>query len=211
MGACLSSKNTVKEEKKETPSGQQFEWKIVMIGNPDVGKTTMFNKYTDGCAPVELSSYEAKVKKIQVHGTPVTLTVSDIAGQERFRTITSSFYEDTKGVIIVYDICTQSTFNTELDAWIEEARRYAPDSAIILVGNKIDRITEREVKAELAQEKARKTNLLYIETSALTGKNVEEAFDKLIERIWKMQTNNINDDDDPNAKAAQQSADSDDE
>ena len=90
--------------------------------------------------------------------------------------MTSSYFKGSKGVLIVYDITNYSSFES-VDRWINEFRMKSEEnSAIILVGNKNDIEEERKVTKEEGEEKAKKYNLAFFETSAKDGKNVEEAF-----------------------------------
>jgi len=99
-------------------------------------------------------------------------------GQERFRTITSSFYQGADGVIEVYDISNHDSFDS-IQKWNQEAERYAPDSIKILVGNKCDRTTERTVSDDEAREFCGKCGMPFFEVSAKEGKNIDELFSTL--------------------------------
>ena len=97
--------------------------------------------------------------------------------------MTSSYFKGSKGVLIVYDITNYSSFES-VDRWINEFRMKSEEnSAIILVGNKNDIEEERKVTKEEGEEKAKKYNLAFFETSAKDGKNVEEAFKCLFEKV----------------------------
>ncbi|ETW48159.1 GTP-binding protein YPTC4 [Plasmodium falciparum MaliPS096_E11] len=97
------------------------------------------------------------------------------AGQESFRSITRSYYRGAAGALLVYDITRRETFN-HLNRWLDEVRQNSnPHMAIILVGNKCD-LERREVSAEEGAQFARQNGLIFLETSAKTAKNVEEAF-----------------------------------
>ena len=100
----------------------------------------------------------------------------DTAGQERFRTITSSYYRGAHGIIVVYDVTEVESFNN-VRVWLSEIDRYACENVNkLLVGNKCDLTTRRQVDYEVAKQYADKTGIPFIETSAKQSTNVEKAF-----------------------------------
>ncbi|KAJ1673658.1 hypothetical protein EV182_004809, partial [Spiromyces aspiralis] len=108
----------------------------------------------------------------------------DTAGQERFRTLTSSYYRGAQGIFIVYDVTDRNTF-TALEKWLEELNTYCTDPNVVkmLVGNKIDMAAERQVEREEAESFAHKHGALYYECSAKTSEDVETAIDELVTEI----------------------------
>lgn len=106
----------------------------------------------------------------------VKLQIWDTAGQERFRTITSAYYRGADGIIMVYDVTCQESFE-HVNDWLKEVNRYASEGTCkLLVGNKSDRTADRLVTAEQAKEFADELGIAFLETSAKSAKNVEEAF-----------------------------------
>jgi Ras-related protein Rab-1A len=106
----------------------------------------------------------------------VKLQIWDTAGQERFRTITSAYYRGADGIVMVYDMTNTESFD-HVNDWLKEVNRYAaPGTVKLLVGNKCDRINDRAVTIEQAQEFAADLGIPFLETSAKSAKNVEEAF-----------------------------------
>lgn len=106
-----------------------------------------------------------------------------LSGQERFRSVTRSYYRGAAGALLVYDITSRESYNA-LNTWLSDARNLAsPNIAIILVGNKKDLEEEREVTFLEASRFAQDNELLFLETSALTGDNVEETFLKCARSI----------------------------
>merc|ERR1712185_544013 len=98
------------------------------------------------------------------------------AGQESFRSITRSYYRGAAGALLVYDITRRETF-THLTSWLEESRQHAsPNMTIMLIGNKCDDEDKRAVSFEEGEAFAKQHGLLFLETSAKTAHNVEEAF-----------------------------------
>jgi Ras-related protein Rab-1A len=108
--------------------------------------------------------------------SPLCPTRRDTAGQDRFRTITSTYYRGAHGIIVVYDITVLDSFNN-VKMWLSEIDRYASDNVCkLLVGNKCDLVDRRHVEFEAAKAFADRLGIPFIETSAKTATNVEKAF-----------------------------------
>ena len=104
------------------------------------------------------------------------MQIWDTAGQERFRTITSAYYRGADGIIMVYDVTSQDSFD-HVNDWLKEVNRYASEGTCkLLVGNKSDRTADKVVTAEQAKEFADDIGVPFLETSAKSASNVEEAF-----------------------------------
>lgn len=130
-----------------------------------------------------MSNFSKKIRTIDIDGTTVKLQIWDTAGQERFRTITSSYYRGAHGIIVVYDITNQETFNN-VQKWLQEIERYACENVHkLLVGNKCDLVSDRKVQFDQAKEFADTLNLIFLETSAKNSTHVEEAFMKMAKAI----------------------------
>ena len=165
-----------------------FMRKVVMIGAGGSGKTALVNRFlTQKFSEqyiVTIGSQFA-VKTVAVpddngHSVVVKLLVWDLAGQQRFDFIRGSYYRGSKGGLLVYDTTRKSTY-LELPKWIEETENALGERIpIILLANKVDLAEERVITPEMGMEFAEEYNLVaYLETSALTGQNVEEAFSLL--------------------------------
>jgi Ras-related protein Rab-1A len=117
-----------------------------------------------------------KIRTIQVEGKTVKLQIWDTAGQERFRTITSSYYRGAHGIVIVFDVtCPESFVNVR--TWLQEIERYAGEHVHkLLIGNKCDLASHKQVEYETAKEFADRLGISFLETSAKNGSNVEQAF-----------------------------------
>ena len=117
-----------------------------------------------------------KIRTIELNGERVKLQIWDTAGQERFRSVTRSYYRGAAGALLVYDITSRESFNC-LTNWLTDARTLAsPQIVILMVGNKKDLEDEREVTFLEASRFAQENGLMFLETSAKTGQNVEEVF-----------------------------------
>ncbi|XP_049851497.1 uncharacterized protein LOC126326081 [Schistocerca gregaria] len=163
-----------------------YLFKLLLIGDSGVGKSSLLLRFADNTFTESFIStigVDFKIRTIPIDGTTVKLQIWDTAGQERFRTITSSYYRGAHGIIVVYDITHQDTFNN-VQKWLQEIDRYACENVHkILVGNKSDLVSHRRVPIEVAQEFANSLNLIFLETSAKNSNNVEEAFTKMARAI----------------------------
>ncbi|KAK9034646.1 hypothetical protein V6N11_050803 [Hibiscus sabdariffa] len=117
-----------------------------------------------------------KIRTVEHDGKTIKLQIWDTAGQERFRTITSSYYRGAHGIIIVYDVTDQESFNN-VQQWLNEIGRYASENVNkLLVGNKCDLTSKKVVSYEAAQAFADELGIPFMETSAKNATNVEQAF-----------------------------------
>merc|ERR1711904_762773 len=113
----------------------------------------------------------------------IKLQIWDTAGQERYRAVTRSYYRGAVGALILYDVTSRGSYNN-LSTWLRDAREQAGKNiSIIAVGNKRDLKEERQVSFLEASRFAQEQDVLFLETSALTGENVQEVFDTLAQRI----------------------------
>ena len=117
-----------------------------------------------------------KIRTIELDAKTIKLQIWDTAGQERFRTITSSYYRGAHGIIVVYDVTDADSFNN-VKQWLHEIDRYAAENVNkLLVGNKSDLTAKRVVSTEQGKEFADSLGIEFLETSAKTAANVEQAF-----------------------------------
>lgn len=168
-----------------------FLYKLVLVGDMNVGKTFLLSRYVKGQVPKNTGptigvEFATKTVPLEAGGT-VKAQIWDTAGQERYRAITTAHYRRAVGALLVYDITQEKTFQS-VKRWVEELRDHAePDIVIMLVGNKSDLAEkspeQREVMIETAQQMASKSGMLFIETSAVNGIKVKEAFELLLNEI----------------------------
>ncbi|KAM7277590.1 hypothetical protein ACFE04_004724 [Oxalis oulophora] len=156
-----------------------YQFRFITIGDTAVGKSCLlyqftsqkFNPLHDITIGVECGS-----RIVTVHNRPVKIWINDTAGLERFKSITRSYYRDAAGALLVYDITRRETFY-HLANWLKEVQEVAKHKMIItLVGSKCDLARKREVSTEEGQQFAKEHGLLFIEASAKTCLNVDQAF-----------------------------------
>ena len=156
-----------------------FLVKFLVIGCAGVGKSSILHHFIEGKFKQETNhtiGVEFGSKVIQASGKSAKLQIWDTAGQERFRSVTRSYYRGAAGALLVYDISSRETY-TNLMSWLSDARTLAnPNIVIILVGNKKDMEKDREVTFLEASQFAQEHDLMFLETSAMSGENVEDAF-----------------------------------
>ena len=161
--------------------------KILLVGDSGVGKSSLVTRFVSDSFE-ELSptvGVDFKLKLVDVEGKRLKLTVWDTAGQERFRTLTSSYYRGAHGVVFAYDITSAESFASLRETWLKEVEMYGTieNSVKIVIGNKVDRESERAVAREEGVAFAKEHGCLFLECSAKTKVRVAEAFDELVKGI----------------------------
>ncbi|KAG0672126.1 GTP-binding protein of the rab, partial [Pichia californica] len=152
---------------------------LLLIGDSGVGKSCLLLRFAENTYTQDYIStigVDFKIRTIELDGKTIKLQIWDTAGQERFRTITSSYYRGAHGIIIVYDVTDQESFNN-VNQWLQEIDRYATSSVQkLLVGNKCDLTDKKVVDYAVAKEFADSRGIQLLETSAADSTNVEQAF-----------------------------------
>mmetsp|Transcript_18609 Transcript_18609/g.60658 ORF Transcript_18609/g.60658 Transcript_18609/m.60658 type:complete len:203 (+) Transcript_18609:51-659(+) len=156
-----------------------YLFKLLLIGDSGVGKSCLLFRFADDTyreSYISTIGVDFKIRTVDLEGKTVKLQIWDTAGQERFRTITSSYYRGAHGIIVVYDVTSQESFNN-VKTWLNEIDRYAHDGVNkLLVGNKSDKTAEKEVDYQTAKAFADEVGIPFLETSAKDATNVEQAF-----------------------------------
>ena len=172
-----------------------FLMKLILVGDSGVGKTNILSKYLkndfdpDSKATVGV---EFGTKNIEIDNKRIKVQILDTAGQERYKSITSTYYKGAKGAFIVYDITRKSTFDN-IDKWIGDLKNNGDENMIVyLVGNKSDLNDMREVRKDEAMTKSEKFNIAFSETSALYGDNIHKIFQDLMEKVYINFYRNVN-------------------
>ncbi|MHA1231190.1 MAG: Rab family GTPase [Candidatus Helarchaeota archaeon] len=167
----------------------RIPFKIVVVGDPAVGKTTLIQKYTkkiyrDEYLPtlgVEITSKEIDVE------TPdgmehINLIFWDLSGQLQFSKVRSIFYSGVKVILFMYDITNSKSFKN-INYWVNEARLNTENLNGVLIGNKIDLVNERIISKSEGIEKSKTLNFPFFETSCKTHEGIDEMFNSIIESL----------------------------
>ncbi|XP_073832497.1 RAS oncogene family member Rab27 [Musca autumnalis] len=173
--------------------------KFLALGDSGVGKTSFLYQYTDGRFHSQFIStvgidfrekrliYTSRGRNHRIH-----LQLWDTAGQERFRSLTTAFYRDAMGFLLIFDLTSEKSF-LEISNWLEQLRQhaYSEDPDVVLCGNKCDLHSIRVISHEQATALADRYKLPYIETSACTGFNVSAAVELLVGRVMDRMENAV--------------------
>jgi Ras-related protein Rab-1A len=191
----------------ESSAAFDYFFKILLIGDSDVGKTCLILRYADDCwtdthvsatghtihahtlllhAPcgqIATIGVDFKLKTIRCDDTVVRLQIWDTAGQDRFRSLTESYYRNAHAVVLVYSITDMPSFQS-VQRWLDEVNKVAGSGVVkLLLGNKADLTDKRVVPTEQAQELAASLDIPFFETSAKSSFNVEAAFTGIARRV----------------------------
>jgi len=170
---------------------QKFGFKITIIGEGSVGKTSLIKKFTQGSFQKEyiktigaqFSEYDSEIS-----GDTIRLLFWDIAGQDDFLFLRPSFYRESRAAIIVYSLeendLGKRSFEHITD-WLEDIKKYCGDIPIVLFANKVDLIKEDNLDKTKIQELVKERDFLgYYLTSAKTGQGVHETFNAIINKLY---------------------------
>jgi Rab family protein len=190
--------SSINNEILNTYEGLQIEtkydhlYKIIIIGDTSVGKTALLSKYLKGVfptSPLSTVATEFATKIIQIkEGGYIKAQIWDTAGEEKYKSITYHHYKKSVGGLIVYDITKKSTFDN-VKNWYNDLITKAEKGCIIaLIGNKLDLIERNERKREVPKEEAlsyaEDNHMLFYETSAFNGSNINDIFEELMQTIY---------------------------
>jgi Ras-related protein Rab-5C len=164
----------------------KVNYKFVLVGDSAVGKSCVAARYINNDfyefqEPTIGAAFMAK--KIEIDDKEVRLEIWDTAGQERYRGLAPMYYRNASVALVVYDITQKDSFEGA-KSWIEELRRKSPDNCIIAVlGNKCDLEKNRKVNKNMVNEYFQNNDLIHLETSAKTGKNIKKLFELIINKL----------------------------
>ncbi|CAG2252425.1 RAB30 [Mytilus edulis] len=151
-------------------------------------QTCLVRRFTQGLFPPGQGAtigVDFMIKTVEIDGEKVKLQIWDTAGQERFRSITQSYYRSANSLILVYDVCCQASFDS-LPTWIQEIETYASTKFCgYLVGNKTDKINDKEIPTHIGQQFADRYEMDFIETSAKEADNVDKLFYTIAKKLSK--------------------------
>lgn len=165
-----------------------FLIKLLLIGDSGVGKSCCLLRFSeDSFTPSFITTIgiDFKIRTIDLDGKRVKLQIWDTAGQERFRTITTAYYRGAMGILLVYDVTDQKSFDN-IKTWFSNVEQHASEGVNkILIGNKCDWEEKRQVSTEQGQALADELGIPFMEVSAKTNINIEKAFYSLAGDIKK--------------------------
>ena len=162
--------------------------KFIIIGESGVGKSNILSKFRDNIFDEKTQpsiGVQFIAKNLSFNNLIFRLQIWDTAGQESFRSMTKVYYKNSSCAFIVYDITEKRSFYN-LETWLNECKSVAPETIVfVLIGNKSDIIDSREVTYEEGANFAKDHNMLFFETSAKNGDNIEKIFKESLELIYK--------------------------
>ena len=186
------------QKKNSKPSDYEYIFKLILIGNSGVGKSSIIQRFMKNTFE---ESYKCTIgvdflmKTLQINGKTVKLQLWDTAGQEKYKSMVASYYRGANVALVVFDITNHISFEN-LPLWIENYYKNGPEQKnIILIGNKKDMEESRKVTRQEAELFSETNNMMYFETSAKEGDNIEYAFnyaaEKLLEFYGSQNENNL--------------------
>ena len=162
---------------------EPLEVKVVIVGDSDVGKTSLSIRYCHGEFESHQPTIGANFLKVRVvvDGAELSLQIWDTAGQERFRSMAPMYYRGAKAAICVFDVTNEESFH-RVSSWLRDLKPFAdPNCVICLAGNKCDKAEKYDLA--MCEELAESMGATFTKTSALTGEGIAELFDKLSRNI----------------------------
>jgi Ras-related protein Rab-11A len=167
---------------------REFVYKIVILGDAAVGKTSLITQFVEGTFQEDYKpTLGANIirKDVNIDNLRVRLIMWDLAGQEKYRVVRSMYFQGCEGALLVYDVTRYNTMDSISTKWLRDFKKYVKKKgAYILIGNKTDLEDQRAIPTERGKELSIKIKAShFIETSAKFGENIEEAFSLLVNQI----------------------------
>ena len=163
-------------------------FKILTIGESGVGKTCVLRRFVENKFlknHLATIGIDFKTKTLNINNQEIKLKIWDTAGQERFRNITTQYYKGADGIVLVYDVTDEASYEKIRD-WMEQilSNTQQEEIGLVLLGNKCD-MEPRVVTEDMGKKMAEELKISYYETSALNGQGIKEAFEELTMDIMK--------------------------
>uniref|UniRef100_A0A914XNS6 Ras-related protein Rab-8A n=1 Tax=Plectus sambesii TaxID=2011161 RepID=A0A914XNS6_9BILA len=189
----LLDKNHI-EQLKVMAKTYDYLFKLLLIGDSGVGKTCLLFRFSEDSfnnSFISTIGIDFKIRTIELDGKKIKLQIWDTAGQERFRTITTAYYRGAMGILLVYDITNERSFEN-IKNWIRNIEEHASsDVERMVLGNKCDVEDRRQVSRERGEQMAIEYGTKFMETSAKANINVEDAFFTLARDIKSKTERNL--------------------
>ena len=159
----------------------QYIFKVILIGDSNTGKTSLINRFVNNTFDEKYLctiGVDFFMKTIEVDEQTIKLQIWDTAGMEKYKSISSSYYRGSHAAFVIFDLTNKNTFDS-ITKWIEayhKSNNPQFQKNVILIGNKSDLVDSREITRAEAENFAKMNKMMYWETSAKEGNNVEEVF-----------------------------------
>ena len=167
-----------------------IEYKLLLIGESNVGKTTIFNKYIYNKIDKNATStigVDFEAKNFTYKNKKYSIKLFDTAGQERFQSLTKAYYHMGEGYLIVFDLTNEYSLKA-ISKWIDSIKEGKDDPKFIIIGNKND--LKNQISEDVINEYLKDYKHLYIKTSAIKNTNIKEAIHKIVD-ILDGEENNL--------------------
>lgn len=176
----------------------QYIFKIILIGDCNIGKTSLINRYIHNSFKKEYLltiGVDFMMKTVEIDDKQIKLQIWDTAGMERYKQVTTSYYRGAQAAIVIFDLTKKDTFDN-VPKWISGFYEYSNplyQKHLVIVGNKADLIDERQVSKEAIDNYVKINSFEYIECSALSGQNVDDLFKTIGAKLYEnYKSSNIN-------------------
>ena len=174
----------------ESSNDSDLVFKVLLLGDSEVGKSCFLMRYSEN---VFIENYittiglDYKLKTVKLDtGKTIKVQLWDTAGQDKYRTIAKNYYKGSHGILLLYDITKQSSFDN-IREWVRDIKEEVNEKAILfLIGNKIDMEDQRKIPKEKGVELAEEFKIPFFEASAKSGENVDEVFKALYNKICEI-------------------------
>lgn len=178
-----------------------YLFKIVMVGDTNVGKTNIISRLINDefiHNSKATIGVDFATKTFQIDDALVKVQIWDTAGQERYHALVSAYYRGSSGAVLVYDATRKSTLENIKTSWLKNLRSTCEEKMpMMLLGNKVDLCeangssSNNTIDKEISEEEGRKAafseGMAFFETSALSGKNIQIAFESFVRKIYEDQ------------------------
>ena len=167
---------------------EKYVFKIVLLGNPAAGKTSLITRYMTNRFQQAYSitvGTNISMKAVRFEKKEIQMAIWDLAGQDSFDSVRHLYYKGARGCVLIFDLTRRKTLDSVKD-WHDALIKHSLVKSripVVIVGNKIDLVAQREVTKEEAQKVADEIGATYYEASAKTGKTVEQFFTKIAHDI----------------------------